>query len=166
MSGRGVQNALAHLPYLLGTDPAPPRVRCVRSLFCAAVVEYNNDTTMLRHLIEVKPWRHSLGLRLSCRSFAGSGGGGGDGTSVKVFDRTAKRRHRDRAAAADWEGDFDYFREHIASALVDRIEASSPAALCCLLWAVHVTHLRCTWENDRDDSPVRFPCSSFKPAEK
>lgn len=84
---------------------------------------------MLRHLIEAKPWRHSLGLRLSCRSFAGSGGGGGDSTSVKVFDRAAKRRHRDRAAAADWEGDFDYLREHIASALVDRIEVGSPEAL-------------------------------------
>lgn len=56
---------------------------------------------------------------------------------MKVFDRAAKRRHRDRAAAADWEGDFDYLREHIASALVDRIEVGSPVALVCM----H-THLR------------------------
>lgn len=84
---------------------------------------------MLRHLIEVKPWRHSLGLKLSCRTFAASGGGGGDSTSVKVFDRAAKRRHRDAAAAADWEGDFDYLREHIASALVDRIEVGRSEAL-------------------------------------
>lgn len=50
------------------------------------------------------------------------GGDGGSTPAVSVFDRAAKRRQRDRAAAADWEGDFDYLREHIASALVDRIE--------------------------------------------
>lgn len=46
---------------------------------------------------------------------------------MKVFDRNAKRHQRDRAAAADWEGDFDYLREHIAGALVDRIEVSKNA---------------------------------------
>eukprot|EP00903_Cladosiphon_okamuranus_P019407 g17843.t1 len=101
---------------------------------------------MLRHLIEVKPWRHSLGLRLPCRSLAGSGGDGGDGMSVKVFDRTAKRRHRDRAAAADWEGEFDYLREHIASTLVDRIEDISrefPRALDVGAHAGHIYRAIC-----------------------
>lgn len=85
--------------------------------------------TMSRCLTAVKPWRIHLGSRLARRSFAGSGGGsGGDGSTpaVNVFDRAAKRRQRDRAAAADWEGDFDYLREHIASALVDRIEVGKP----------------------------------------
>lgn len=80
----------------------------------------------------VRPLRRHLGPRLACRSFAGGGGGGGGGdtTAVKVFDRAAKRCQRDRAAAADWEGDFDYLREHIASALVDRIEVSMGGAAC------------------------------------
>lgn len=80
-----------------------------------------------RHVVAAKPWQQRrLGLSLICRSFAGGGGGGGDGTpAVKVFDRAAKRRQRDRAAAADWEGDYDYLREHIASALVDRIEVDA-----------------------------------------
>lgn len=87
-----------------------------------------------RHVVAAKPWQHrQLVLSLACRSFAGSGGSGGDGTpAVKVFDRAAKRRQRDRAAAADWEGDYDYLREHIASALVDRIEVGSyPAFSLC-----------------------------------
>lgn len=45
-----------------------------------------------------------------------------DTTSMKVFDRATKRQQRDRAAAADPEGRYDYLREHIAAALVDRIE--------------------------------------------
>lgn len=45
-----------------------------------------------------------------------------DTTSLKVFDRATKRQQRDRAAAADPEGRYDYLREHIAAALVDRIE--------------------------------------------
>eukprot|EP00752_Nemacystus_decipiens_P005287 g4795.t1 len=101
---------------------------------------------MLRHLIEAKPWRHSLGLRLSCRSFAGSGGGAGDSELVKVFDRAAKRHHRDRAAAADWEGDFDYLRDHIASVLVDRIEDISrefPRALDVGAHAGHIYRAIC-----------------------
>lgn len=62
-----------------------------------------------------------------CRSFAGSGG---TGDTVKVFDRTAKRRQRDRAAAADPTGEYDYLREHIASVLVDRIEVMIIAVPC------------------------------------
>lgn len=42
--------------------------------------------------------------------------------TVKVFDRAAKRQQRDRAAATDPDGEYDYLREHIASALVDRLE--------------------------------------------
>lgn len=75
-----------------------------------------------RRVIAAKPWQHHLGKGRACRSFAGSGGGGDGTPAVKVFDRTAKRRQRDRAAAADWEGEFDYLREHIARVLVDRIE--------------------------------------------
>lgn len=76
-----------------------------------------------RRLSAARPsWYH---LGRACRALSG-GAAGGDDTqqAVKVFDRTAKRSQRDRAAAADWEGEFDYLREHIASALVDRIEAS------------------------------------------
>ena len=58
--------------------------------------------------------------RLAWRYF--STGGGGNVAAVKVFDRIAKRRQRDRAAAADPEGEYDYLREHIAQILVDRIE--------------------------------------------
>lgn len=42
--------------------------------------------------------------------------------SMKVFDRAVKRQQRDRAAAADPQGEYDYLREHIAAALVDRLE--------------------------------------------
>ena len=67
-------------------------------------------------------WYH---LGRACRLLSGAGAGGDDTQQVKVFDRAAKRSQRDRAAAADWNGEFDYLREHIASALVDRIEAST-----------------------------------------
>lgn len=69
-------------------------------------------------------WYH---LGRACRLLSSGAGAGGDDTqqAVKVFDRAAKRSQRDRAADADWEGEFDYLREHIASALVDRIEAST-----------------------------------------
>lgn len=62
---------------------------------------------------------HLCYARLAWRSF--SAGGSGD-AAVKVFERVAKRRQRDRAAAADPEGEYDYLREHIAQVLVDRIE--------------------------------------------
>lgn len=52
---------------------------------------------------------------------------------MKVFDRVAKRRQRDRAAAADWDGEYDYLREHIAGALVDRIEVNG----VMLLWGTN-----------------------------
>ncbi|CAM9498829.1 unnamed protein product [Scytosiphon promiscuus] len=101
-----------------------------------------------RHVVAATPWRqHRSGLSLICRSFAGSGGGGGDGTpAVKVFDRAAKRRQRDRAAAADLEGDYDYLREHIAGVLVDRIEDISrefPRALDVGAHAGHIYRAIC-----------------------
>lgn len=106
--------------------PAVPRCSLLFAVHLEALAAVHHIAhTMWRCLVAVKPWGNPLGSRLARRSFAGSGGaGGGDGNTlaVNVFDRAAKRRQRDRAAAADWEGDFDYLREHIASALVDRIE--------------------------------------------
>ncbi|CAM9459635.1 unnamed protein product [Hapterophycus canaliculatus] len=100
-----------------------------------------------RRVVSAKPWQQlRLGLNLTCRSFAGSGGGGDGAPAVKVFDRAAKRRQRDRAAAADWEGDYDYLREHIASALVDRIEDISrefPRALDVGAHAGHIYRAIC-----------------------
>lgn len=72
---------------------------------------------ILRYFIAKKS--HLCYARLTCRLF--SAGGGGD-SAVKVFERVAKRRQRDRAAVADPEGEYDYLREHIAQVLVDRIE--------------------------------------------
>lgn len=75
----------------------------------------------MRRLTATKPSRNYV-VKI-CRSFAE--GGGGDTPPMKVFDRAAKLSQRDRAAVTDLEGDFDYLREHIASALVDRIEVRS-----------------------------------------
>ncbi|CAB1104389.1 unnamed protein product [Ectocarpus sp. CCAP 1310/34] len=99
-----------------------------------------------RRVIAAKPWQHHLGKGRACRSFAASGGGGDGTPAVKVFDRTAKRRQRDRAAAADWEGEFDYLREHIARVLVDRIEDISrefPRALDVGAHAGHIYNAIC-----------------------
>lgn len=79
---------------------------------------------VFRRLIAERRWPvHQQPLTVACRWFASGGaGGGGDKAAVKVFDRIAKRRQRDKAAAGDSDGDYDYLREHIANALVDRIE--------------------------------------------
>lgn len=63
--------------------------------------------------------RLSRPVIIACRSLSS-----GDIPSVKVFDRAAKQRQRDRAVAADPSGEYDYLREHIASVLVDRIEVT------------------------------------------
>lgn len=60
---------------------------------------------------------------------------------MKVFDRATKRQQRDRAAAADPEGRYDYLREHIAAALVDRIEDISREFPRALDLGAHAGHL-------------------------
>lgn len=97
-----------------GTPPAAHLCSCHPSISKATGM-------IVRRLLQAKPSRHQL--RLTCgRSFAAGSGLDGNAPVAKVFDRTAKRRQRDRAAAADWEGEFDYLREHIARVLVDRLE--------------------------------------------
>ncbi|CAM9572359.1 unnamed protein product, partial [Choristocarpus tenellus] len=53
---------------------------------------------------------------------ASRGLAGSDMPSIKVFDRGAKRRQRDRAAAIDLGGEYDYLRDHVADLLTDRIQ--------------------------------------------
>ncbi|CAM9300477.1 unnamed protein product [Sphacelaria rigidula] len=61
--------------------------------------------------------------------------------SMKVFDRAVKRQQRDRAAAADPQGEYDYLREHIAAALVDRLEDISREFPRALDLGAHAGHI-------------------------